>query len=1106
MKKMLALLLTLCLLAGLLPATALARSVSNCPHGNDCTTHEAAIGSTHYDTIGEAIDAANQTSGSATITITLLQDATLTGGEQSGYYKIKRILKNITLDLGTHTLTYNENGGFVVDPNCHFTIQNGTYINASKDTYAQAIEGTKRAYEGPGCTITIAEDAVIKAAYGICADGHTTINVYGKIISTMDGIFGAGPKNKVTLDGATIEAGVYGVYQQSKDGGSTYTIKNSTITTPSEGATCAVFISNNKASAEDTEKQGMQTLVIENSVISGQDGIEVMYTNVTISGEDTEVTAAEDGHALGVTYYQGEGEAAVGTLKIEDGTFKGDIGFMEGEANTATLTISGGTFLTSEGSVNKDVDQYIQPGMTQDPDTGKIELDPDTAVAKIGDVGYSTLAAAITAAKDGDTITICKEYDATSEGTITLNADKAVTLDLGGNKLTLSRFNLKHGQLTVQNGSVSCEGQAFNVYSGATATEDLYTKLVIKDNVTINANYGICLFPEPDSNAGYNSAIEVYGKIESGGIFVSGNLGNDTTSAGNMVTSSKIPTITIYEGAVVNNGTEGQGIAMNGLANVTVNGGTVSGSEAIGVKRGTLIVNGGVFNSNGAYVDPIEANNNGTEATGAAISITGTYNYAGTISVTLKGGTFTSQNAPAVYLGHSMKNDTLVPYTNGVNLDIQGGTFTSPDNTPTVYVADKAEEDAESYTKKVVSGGTFSTDLSESGYLTDSVKYEVTHQAGGFSYTETLPAAQELAQSGDTITELNVAQGTTTYTLTLQYNDGATANVTYTVASGTQVPLPTPTRVNYHFDGWSDGTTTYNGNVTYTVTTTVTLTARWTYNGPSSSGGSSTPIYSSTVEKTENGTVTVSPKNASKNTTVTITVTPDEGYELASLTVTDKDGKAIAVTKVNDTTYTFTMPDGKVTVAATFGCDGGDNCPSKAFTDLGDKQWYHDSIDYAVEHGLLEGTSATTMEPNATLIRAQLAQILYNIEDKPAVTGEMIFEDVPASEWFYSPVLWANQNEIINGTSATTFEPLAAITRQDLALMLYRYAGKPAVTGDLDGFTDADQVGDWADEAMAWAVAEGIVQGDTPTTLNPTGTATRAEAAAMLQRFLEDAA
>lgn len=263
--------------------------------------------------------------------------------------------------------------------------------------------------------------------------------------------------------------------------------------------------------------------------------------------------------------------------------------------------------------------------------------------------------------------------------------------------------------------------------------------------------------------------------------------------------------------------------------------------------------------------------------------------------------------------------------------------------------------------------------------------------------------------------------------------------------------------------------------------------------------------HSITISTDGKGQVT-GPASAAEDDKVTLTVKPNADKELYDLKITDEDGKAIAVTKVNDTTYTFTMPDGKVTIAATFGCDGGNNCPSKAFTDLGDKQWYHDSIDYAVEHGLLEGTSPTTMEPNATLIRAQLAQILYNIEDKPAVTGEMVFEDVPASEWFYSPVLWANQNEIINGTSATTFEPLEDISRQDLALMLYRYAGEPAVTGDLDGFTDADKVGDWAEEAMAWAVAEGIVQGDTPTTLNPTGTATRAEAAAMLQRFLENAA
>lgn len=341
----------------------------------------------------------------------------------------------------------------------------------------------------------------------------------------------------------------------------------------------------------------------------------------------------------------------------------------------------------------------------------------------------------------------------------------------------------------------------------------------------------------------------------------------------------------------------------------------------------------------------------------------------------------------------------------------------------------------------------------------------------------------------------------TNYTNFQQAVNAAGANGTVTVQKGGQTATGVTHDLKLENGTGGPITVTINGKK---ITINVGETETFTYTAPTPPRPTEEK-HSITISTDGKGQVT-GPASAAEDDTVTLTVKPNADKELYDLKVTDEDGKAIAVTKVNDTTYTFTMPDGKVTIAAAFGCDGGDNCPSKAFTDLGDKQWYHDSIDYAVENGLLEGTSPTTMEPNATLIRAQLAQILYNIEDKPAVTGEMVFEDVPASEWFYSPILWANQNEIINGTSPITFEPLEDISRQDLALMLYRYAGKPAVTGDLDGFTDGDQVGDWAEEAMAWAVAEGIVQGDTPTTLNPTGTATRAEAAAMLQRFLEDAA
>ena len=406
----------------------------------------------------------------------------------------------------------------------------------------------------------------------------------------------------------------------------------------------------------------------------------------------------------------------------------------------------------------------------------------DNEVAQIGDEKYNSLDEAISKAVNNDVITLLKDYDATSEGTFTLKGDKSVTLDLGGNTLTISRLDLVQGWLTVKNGKVDCAGQAFNVYAAPTAQAGLHTKLVIEKNVTINAAYGICLFPELDSNAGYSSSIEVYGNIATGGIFVSGNLGNDTTTASAMAASGKIPTVTVYDGAVVNNGTEGQGIAMNGLANVTVNGGTIKGSEAIGVKRGTLTVNGGTFTSTGEYKNPTEANHNGTEATGATISITSTYNYAGTISVSLNGGSFTGTNAPAVYVGHSQEKtsgETVTSsnvFSGGISLNVAGGTFSSPNGVATVYVADKEVGDAEGYTQKVVTGGNFSGDVSQ--FVPEGMKYDAdtgkvvideekaVASIGKVGYVS-LQAAITAANNGDTITlrkELNSENETFTIT------------------------------------------------------------------------------------------------------------------------------------------------------------------------------------------------------------------------------------------------------------------------------------------------------------------------------------------------------
>ena len=381
-------------------------------------------------------------------------------------------------------------------------------------------------------------------------------------------------------------------------------------------------------------------------------------------------------------------------------------------------------------------------------------------------------------------------------------------------------------------------------------------------------------------------------------------------------------------------------------------------------------------------------------------------------------------------------------------------------------------------------------------YYTDDVsKLGEAYNATTNTVYEDADDALDKASTGETVQIVKNA---------ILESGGATvdAGVTLQVPAGVKLTGDLINKGTIDLDGTIDGNVTNEGTIDYDGKITGTLTnqnggkVEYPYVPPV------IPTYKTTVEECEGGSVVASPSSAREGQKVTLTVKPQAGQELKSLKVTDKDGDAVTLTKVEGG-YTFNMPKGGVTVTAVFGCDGTGDCPSKNFTDLGENQWYHEYMDYAVEKGLLEGTSPTTMEPNATLTRAQLAQILYNLEGKPQVQGDLDFTDVAEGKWYYAAILWANQEGVVDGMSPDTFAPNEDISRQDLALMLYRYAGEPTVTGDLDGFKDAGQVGDWAEEAITWAVEEGIIDGMTPTTLEPTGTATRAQAAAMLQRFLE---
>lgn len=266
-----------------------------------------------------------------------------------------------------------------------------------------------------------------------------------------------------------------------------------------------------------------------------------------------------------------------------------------------------------------------------------------------------------------------------------------------------------------------------------------------------------------------------------------------------------------------------------------------------------------------------------------------------------------------------------------------------------------------------------------------------------------------------------------------------------------------------------------------------------------SGGGIGVATYPVTVAKTEHGTVTVSPRSASQGGTVTVTTVPEEGYELASLVVTDARGNRQALTDKGEGVFTFTMPGSAVTVTAEFRldyahCGGAATCPLRAFTDVDPTAWYHDGIHYCLANGLMEGIDDALFAPNANMTRAMVWAILARI-DGETVTGDTWAADAQA---------WAVAEGVSDGTN-----PTGAVTREQFVTMLYRYAvakGYDVSIGEstnILSYADFGQISEWAIPAMQWACGSSVITGVTDSTLAPQDTATRAQCAAMLMRFVE---
>lgn len=817
---------------------------------------------------------------------------------------------------------------------------------------------------------------------------------------------------------------------------------------------------------------------------------------------------------------------------------------------------------------NVGIISYNQPAVTGDNSIEKF------AVAKVDDSYSPSLASAVAAATDGQTITLLKNTALTSAVSI----EKNVTLDLGGKTLSRDGGMLLdiYGDVTIQNGTIAMTN---TTGSGADIWVNQTAKLTVEKSATISApsnSFAIAYYEDCTA-----AKVTIRGTLtgDGSGITVNGNIKDKDSS--NQNTSNKL----ILDGTTIN--VKGHGVYQAGYATTTFteNASTITGSTGIEVRAGNLTVTNSTITGNGTF--NCKSNPSGTTTDGVGIAIA-QHTTKLPIDVTISGGNISGTYA--VYESDPENNGT--EYTKDVKLSITGGNFTGSISSvdvknfitggyftsdPSAYVASDhytvdSSEDGYSYmvtdtaptkapiivkdqTEATVNDTISSTDKTKIEAVSNKTDIDGIAEAIDANKKSEIVAASGVSENilndSSKKIEVNVkvnvkvtSADLTNNAITFTATPVATVSVNNTAQTTTvpvsnsylngkditvKLPLPssfTPVQIKHTS---SDGSVEYflstskrgakiftieDGCAVFTITkfSTFEVSGTQTYvepssGGPGSSGGSiSAPTtYAVNVNAATNGAVAADKKTASKGTTVTVTASPSKGYVVDAVKVVDKDGKDVAVTE-KDGKYVFTMPASAVTVTGSFKAE----TPAPAalpFTDVKSGNWFYDAVKYAYEQGLMTGTSATTFAPNGTMNRAMIVTVLYRLEKSPAVTGASKFTDVPAGQWYSDAVAWAAANKIVNGYDETTFGPMNAVTREQMAAILFRYEqvkGLENVTleENLNRFPDQNKISAYAIPALQWAVGQKIINGNADGTLDPTGTATRAQVAQIFTNLL----
>ena len=976
--------------------------------------------------------------------------------------------KNIVLNLGGYTLTNVKN--HTITNNGTLTIEGPGTVDCT--THAKGAVNNNGTLTISGGTITRSVDVPKTNSWYVVnnAENATMVINGGEIIGNST--YSSCIRN---LGNATVSGG---------------TIRQDKMIAMKNDDTGTLTVTGGKIISEDQAIQNWKTAEIEGGEIEGN-----VYTwayvekGTEFAGETTISGGKVTGDVAAVNYDGGSAKPQVEvtgnaeiTGELKTSNYDGGAYTTKKNDETAKITVSGGKFTTAPA------EEYIDSSAEFDTTTGTVSAIPaEKAVVSVGAKNYKTLVDAINAAQTGDTVVL--KQDVTES--VTVPAGKDITLNLAGKSIQSSANAVTvSGKLTVKDSTATTEPEV----NGDTVT---YTSGKIT-----GANLGLCAI-----NGG-----EII--LESGSVESTGNMGvyaQGNFTPGGAAQNSKITVkggyILAQECAASAQGNGAtldiQGGVLQSKDNAVVSGnGTKSNTKDCGgtimnISGGTMI--GGIQSTGYIACGVYHPQKGSLKITGGKFQITngvGILVRAGSANIT--GGEIVTTGSVNGKVGDSqiiegcygIVYDSVSKYPGAADTDkvaVGGDTKIVTDNGNAPIKMRRPESSAEN--KIGVTGGTFSGPV-EKEYL-ENLNAELNTGKGDapYSYYTTVEAAKDAAKKlgGGTVTDLT-SPSTNNFTVTLKFENGE-VDQTLTVAENGTVILPTPTRSGYAFQGWTDGTTTYQGGNEYSVTKEATLTAVWSYTGSSSSNS-----YPVSAPRVDNGSVSVTPSSASKGTTVTVTVKPNDGYELDKLTVTDQSGNRLSLNDQGNGKYTFTMPSGKVNVGAAF--SKIETAISFRDVKLGD--YYYDAVKWAVENGITEGTSAETFSPGASCTRAQMVTFLWRAAGSPAPkSAANPFKDVNKNDYYYSAVLWAVENGITSGTSADTFSPTATVTRGQTVTFLYRAAGSPAVSGG--SFSDVATDAYYAN-AVAWASQNNITSGTGNGKFSPGADCTRGQIVTLLYR------